>query len=161
MQAPESRLFSSRTEFHQSVLALLARTRRSLALADQDFSDWPLESPQAFMDLSRLLKQPDATLRLVVHSPEWLERRAARFAQLRRAFSARIECRQAPASLAPGEGLMFGDRIHLLRRAHYQAFRGRLLLAMPESVEPWLRKYEQLWQESTPCLTGTTTGLAG
>jgi len=160
LQAPESRLFSFRTEFQESVLELLSRTHRSLALADHDFSDWPLESPQAFADLSRLLKQPEASLRLVVHAPEWLERHAARFAQLRRAFSGRIECRQAPGTLAPGEGLLLGDRIHLLRRAHYQAFRGRLQLAMPEAVEPWLRKYEQLWQESTPCLTGTTTGLA-
>ena len=150
-----------RSEFQQSVLELLSRSRHRLALADHDFSDWPLESPQAFSELSRLLKEPDAGLRLVVHSPDWLERHAPRFAQLRRSFSGRIEGRQAPATLAAGEGLLLGDRMHFLRRAHYQAFRGRILLAMPESVEPWLRKYEQLWQESTPCLTGTTTGLAG
>ena len=125
-----------RSEFQQSVLELLSRSRRSLALADNDFSDWPLESPQAFSELSRLLKEPDAGLRLVVHSPDWLERHAPRFAQLRRSFSGRIECRQAPATLAAGEGLLLGDRMHFLRRAHYQAFRGRILLAMPESVEP-------------------------
>jgi hypothetical protein len=159
LQAPESRLFTFRSEFHLSVLELLARARRTLAFADHDFSDWPLESPQAIAELGRLLREPDARLRLVVHSPEWLERNAARFGQLRRRFADRIECRQAPPRLATGEGLLVGDRIHLLRRAHYQAYRGRLLLAMPESVEPWLRKYEQLWQESAPCLTGTTTGL--
>jgi hypothetical protein len=161
LQAPESRLFSLRSEFHRSVLELLSRSRRSVALADHDFSDWPLESPAAFAELSRLLKGPEASLRLVVRSPEWLERHASRFGQLRRSFSGRIECRQAPAAISADEGLLIGDRIHLLRRAHYQAFRGRLLLAMPEAVEPWLRKYEQLWQESTPCLTGTTTGLSG
>lgn len=161
MQAPESRLFSFRSEFQAAVLELLSRTRHGLALADPDFSDWPLETPKAFAELSRLLKEPDARLRLVVHSADWLDRHAARFALLRRTYGSRIECRQAPATLPPGEALMVGDRIHLLRRAHYQAFRGRLLLAMPEAVEPWLRKYEQLWQESTPCLTGSTTGLAG
>lgn len=159
MQAPESRLFAFRSEFQLSVLEVLGRARRTLALADHDFSDWPLESPQAMGELARLLKEPDARLRLVVQAPEWLERHAARFGQLRRTFASRIECRQAPAGLAAGEGLLIGDRIHLLRRAHYQAFRGRLLLAMPEAVEPWLRKYEQLWQESAPCLTSTATGL--
>jgi hypothetical protein len=161
LQAPESRLFTLRSEFQASVLELLSRSRHSLALADHDFGDWPLESPEAFAELSRLLKEPDGRLRLVVHSPDWLDRHATRFAILRRTFGARIDCRRAPATLPPGEGLLVGDRIHLLRRAHYQAFRGRLQLAMPESVEPWLRKYEQLWQESAPCLTGTTTGLAG
>jgi hypothetical protein len=150
-----------RSEFQQAVLEVLSRSRHALALADHDFSDWPLETPVAVAELSRLLKAPDARLRLVVHSPVWLERHAARFALLRRNCGGRIECRQAPATLPPGEALMVGDRIHLLRRAHYQAFRGRLLLAMPEAVEPWLRKYEQLWQESVPCLTGTPTGLAG
>ena len=150
-----------RSEFQQSVLELLSRSRHRLALADHDFSDWPLESPQAGIRLLEQARQLGECLRLVVHSPDWLERHAPRFAQLRRSFSGRIECRQAPATLAAGEGLLLGDRMHFLRRAHYQAFRGRILLAMPESVEPWLRKYEQLWQESTPCLTGTTTGLAG
>ncbi len=159
MQAPESRLFSLRSEFHQSVLEVLNRSRHTLALRAKDFSDWPLETPQAYEQFSRLLREPGASLRLVVHSTDWLEKHGARFAQLRRHFAGRIECRLAPATIAPGEGLLIGDRIHLLRRAHYDAFRGRLMLAMPEQVDPWWRKYESLWQESSPCLAATTTGL--
>jgi hypothetical protein len=159
VQAPEERLFSFRSDFHHSVLEVLARSRHTLALLDNDFSEWPLETPQAFEALSRILREPGSSLRLVVHSPDWLEKYAPRFAQLRRTFTGRIECRQAPATIAPGEGLLIGDRIHLLRRAHYESFRGRLLIAMPEQVDPWWRKYELLWQESAPCLGATTTGL--
>jgi hypothetical protein len=159
VQAPESRLFSFRSEFHHSVLELLARSRHTLALRDNDFSDWPIETPAAIAELTRLLKESGASLRLVAHSPEWLERYGTRFAQLRRTFAGRIECRQAPAAIPAGEGVLIGDRIHLLRRAHYRSHRGRLMLAMPEQVEPWWHKYELLWQESVPCLTGTTTGL--
>ena len=159
MQAPESRLFASRSDFHRSVLDVLNRSRHSLALRGNDFSDWPLETPPAYDQLTRLLREPGSSLRLVVHAPEWLEKHGARFALLRRHFAGRIECRQAPTAIPPGESLLIGDRIHLLRRAHYQAFRGRLMLAMPEQVEPWSRKYELLWQESIPCLTATTTGL--
>jgi hypothetical protein len=159
MQASESRLFSFRSEFHRAVQELLVRSRLSIALADMDFSDWPLETPDAVAQVSRILQHPESGLRLVVHAPDWLEKYGARFAQLRRTFSGRIECRQAPPTVTAGEGLMLGDRLHLLRRAHYQSFRGRVTFAMPEEVDPWRHKFEALWQESTPCLTATTTGL--
>ena len=159
MQASESRLFSFRSEFHLAVQELLARSRRSVALLDRDFSDWPLETPEAMTHLSRILHEPEASLRLVVHSPDWLERYGARFARLRATFSGRVECRQAPASLAAAEGLMIGDRLHLLRRVHFQSYRGRVSYAMPEQTDPWRHKYDLLWQESTPCLTVTTVGL--
>lgn len=159
MQASESRLFSFRSEFHQAVQELLVRSRLSIAMLDKDFSDWPLETPEAVAQLSRILRQPESGLRLIVRSPDWLEKHGARFAQLRTIFSGRIECRQAPATFAATEGLMLGDRLHLLRRAHFQSYRGRVTFAMPEQVDPWRHKYEMLWQESTPCLTATTIGL--
>ena len=159
MQVPESRLFSFRSEFHESVLAVLARSRHTLAFSGNDFSDWPLESPDASNHLARLLREPGSSLRLVVHCPDWLERHAPRFAQLRGTFAGRLECRQAPPAIAPGECLLIGDGMHLLRRAHYQAWRGRLLLAMPQEVDPWSRKYDLLWKQSTPCLAPTATGL--
>lgn len=159
MQVAESRLFYSRSEFHESVLAVLACSRHSLVLSGNDFSDWPLESPHAFGHLSRLLRQAGSSLRLVVHSPEWLERHGVRFGQLRSTFAGRLECRQAPPDIAPGECLLIGDAMHLLRRAHYQAFRGRLQLAMPQQADPWCRKFELLWKQSTSCLAPSTTGL--
>jgi hypothetical protein len=159
VQAPETRLFSFRSEFHQAVQEVLARSRHTLALADNDFSDWPLESVPVIEELTRLLREPGSHLRLVVHSPDWLDTHAPRFARLRRTLGIRIECRQAPASIPPGEGLLIGDHMHLIRRAHYQAFRGRVSFAMPEQVEPWRRKHDLLWQESTACLATTTTGL--
>jgi hypothetical protein len=159
VQAPESRLFSNRSDFNQAVLEVLARSRHTLAFADNDFSDWPLESVEVIDELNRLLREPESRLRLVVHSPDWLDGHAARFARLRRTLGGRIECRQAPASLSPGEGLLIGDHMHLVRRAHYRSFRGRVSFAMPELVDPWRRKHELLWQESTPCLATTTTGL--
>ena len=159
MQVPESRLFSFRSEFHESVLAVLARSRHTLAFSGNDFSDWPLESAEAFEHLSRLLRQAGSSLRLVVHSPDWLDRRGVRFRHLRTTFAGRLECRQAPPEIAPGECLLIGDGMHLLRRAHYQAFRGRLQLGMPQEAEPWRRKYDLLWKQSAPCLPPSTTGL--
>ena len=159
MQTTETRLFSSRGEFHQCVVELLARTRLTVAMADRDFSDWPLESPAVFEALSRILRTPDASVRLVVQQPEWLERYGARFGRLRRDFAGRIECRQPPPALRTRDGLMLGDRGHLLRRADVDAFRGRALFAVAEGLDPWRIRFESLWDESTPCLAPTSLGL--
>jgi hypothetical protein len=159
MQAPESRIFSFRSEFHQAVTDVLVRSRIGIAMADYDFSDWPLESPEIVAALSRILREPGSGMRVVVQSPDWLERHSARFASLRATFADRVACRQPPPGIAPGEGLLLGDRMHLLRRAHYESFRGRVQLAMPEQADPWRHKFEMLWQESTPCLAAKTLGL--
>ena len=161
MQATESRLFDGRRDFHDNVLEMLARTRLTVALADRDFSDWPLETPAAFDALARILMQRDGRLRVIVYQPDWLERHGARFALLRRRFAAGIECRTPPPSLAPADGLLLGDRHHLLRRASSAAWRGRAIYAagVREDVEPWRIRFESLWEESIPCLTATSLGL--
>lgn len=159
MRPESSVLFRSRGEFNEAVLAALSATRRELLLRDQDFSTWPLDTPLGAEVLTVFLAGPQARLRLLVADPEWLERRTARFAPMRRRFAAAVECRQVPASLASDEGLLVGDRVHAVKRAHHDFFRGRLVLGDPETAEPLAARYDALWDESTPCLTAHTLGL--
>jgi hypothetical protein len=159
MRAESSILFRSRGEFTEAVLAAIAASRRELVLADRDFADWPIESQAGGELLAAFLADGPARLRLLVAEPDWLERRAARFMQLRRRNPAGIECRQIPASLFGGEGVVIGDRLHLLRRAHGDFFRGRLSLGDPQAAEPTAGRYDAMWEESTPCLPAHTLGL--
>ena len=152
--------FTSRGGFVEAALTALAAARETLVLYDRDFRDWPLDRPSAAESIARLLGGNHAArLRLMVADPAWLERHAPRFLQLRQRFSQPIACRQVPASLAPTEGVLIADDRHVLRRAHYGSFRGRLSLEQPAEAEPLVEKYRALWDESTPCLHGTTLGL--
>ena len=160
MRPEGSVLFRSRGEFTEAVLAALAATRGELVVADRDFADWPLDTPVGAEAIAAFLAgDPRARMRLMVADPDWLERRAARFVRLRRRHPVAIECRRIPASLFDGEGALIGDRVHLLRRAHCDFFRGRLTLADPSATEPLASRYDALWDESTPCLTAATLGL--
>jgi len=151
---------SSRGEFVEAVLAVLAHARRDVLLYDRDFCDWPLDHPQTCRLLAALPRDgARPSLRLLVRDPDWLERHAPRFAELRRQLGAAAQCRQAPASVAPAEGILIADEMHLVRRAHHGRFRGRLSLARPADVEACLPKYQSLWDESTPCLSATPLGL--
>ncbi len=159
MQSSEERLFDGRGEFHANVLEMLDRTRLAVCAADRDFADWPLETPAAFDTLSRILIGREASLRLIVYEPDWLERQGARFGLLRRRFPDKIACRTPPATLAPSDGMLFGDQHHLLRRAHSRAWRGRALFAVSDGLQPWRQRFEALWDESEPCLGATSLGL--
>jgi hypothetical protein len=155
-----SLLFRSRGEFTEAVLTAIAASRRELLLLDRDFSDWPLERPAGCAALGAFLAAaPSARLRLLVADPTWLEQRAPRFLALRRRHPAAIDCRQVPAGLFTGDGVIVGDRRHLLRRAHADFFRGRLALADPAAGEPAAARWDALWDESTPCLPPTLLGL--
>jgi hypothetical protein len=159
--SPESSvLFRSRGEFTEAVLTALASTRRELVLVDHDFSDWPLDTVAGAQALADFLgADREARLRLMVVEPDWLERRAPRFMQLRRRFAGAVDCRQVPPSLRGIEGLAVGDRRHAMRRAHRDFFRGRLSLSDPATVEPLAARCDALWEESTPCLPAQTLGL--
>lgn len=160
MRPDTTLLVRSRGEFVEAVLTAVAATRRELVLADRTFADWPLETAAGSEAVDRVLRDdPQASLRLLVADPDWLERHGSRFALLRQRHRERIVCRRIPPSLFDGAGVVIGDRRHLLRRAQADFFRGRLSLARPTEVEPIAARYDALWDESTPCLSATTLGL--
>lgn len=160
MQPDASLLFRSRGEFVEAVLTGLSATRRELVLLDRDFSDWPLDTRVACGTIAAFLAaDTGARVRLLVADPSWLERRSNRFMPLRRRHAAAIECRRMPESLFSGEGLLIGDRRHLVRRSHGDFFRGRLSLNDPSTTEAVASRCDALWEESTPCLPPSTLGL--
>ncbi len=160
MDPQGSILFSSRGAFTEAILTAVAASRLDIMIADRDFRDWPFETLEGSQRLAAFLQgEPRARLRVLVAEPDWVERHAPRFAQLRQRHLAAIACRQIPAEFYRGESVLIADRSHLLRRAHHDFFRGRLTLGMPAEVEPVANRYDTLWQESTDCLGPTTLGL--
>lgn len=159
MEAPDSRLLTHRSDFHQAVLDVIAGTRQELCLLDATLADWPLESRAAIQGLEAIVRNAGATLKIIVHRPDFIERQAPRLTALRRRFSDRITIRVAPANLPAVEGLVIGDGRHLLRRASPEAWRSRLQFDAPDQVEPWRSKFAALWDACETELGLTTLGL--
>lgn len=160
MRPDASLLVRSRGEFDEAVLAVIASSRRELALLDRDFSNWPLETRAGCTALDALLGGgAGVRVRMLVSDPDWLERHAARFMQLRRRHREAVACRRLAPGRSATEGLLIGDARHLLRRAHPDFFRGRLTLASPADAEQALRRFDARWDEASDCLPATTLGL--
>ena len=159
MDAPESRLITLRSEFQGAVLDIIGRARQQLFFQDRDLADWGLETPAAASALERVLREPGASVRIVVHTSGHLEREAPRLARLRRQFGARITIRVAPGTLPAVEGLLLGDERDVLRRASPEAWRSRVQYDAPDAAEPWRRKFLALWDACETELGLTTLGL--
>lgn len=160
MTDTSSLLFRLRSEFHTAVLSVIGASSRELVLADRSFQDWPLESPQGVAALMAFLQGgAKARLRLLVADDTWLQREAPRISRLRVQRESQIECRQMPPGLFNGEGIALGDRVHLMRRAHFEHFRGRVQLNAPTEANTSITRYETLWEASTPCPGPTALGL--
>lgn len=159
MEAPESRLITLRSEFHQAVHQVVGRTRSQLCIQDLDLAEWPLETPAANSALESVLCEPGSLVRIVVHRSDFVEKQAPRLTRLRQRFPGRIVIRVAPGNLPAVEGLLIGDDRDLLRRASPEAWRGRVQFDAPEEVEPWRRKFLALWSVCEMELGLTTLGL--
>lgn len=159
MEAPDSRLITLRSEFHAAVHQIVARAGQHLCILDIDLAEWALETPPLIDALDGVLRRPGASLRIIVHHSDAIEKRAPRLTRLRHRYPDRITIRVAPTNLPPTEGLLIGDDRDVLRRASPEAWRGRVQYDAPVEVEPWQRKFLALWALCEIELGLTTLGL--
>jgi len=152
--------FAHRSAFDTGVLAVIGACRRELMFVDQDFHDWPLETSQGAASLDEWLRRDRrARIRLLVHQPDWLARRAPRLARLRRLRPEGFECRRLPDEAFDGSGLVLGDRLHVLKRAHFNSFRGTLETGAAAGASALWVQWDRVWQAAASCLPSTTLGL--
>lgn len=150
--------FEGAQGFREAVLRVIQAARVSLLLVDRDFSEWPLESAAGESALREALHR-GVRLRLLLRDPQWLDRRGARFARLRRRFSHAIECRALPETMELSDSFAAADRTHIVRRVPPDAMRGAALRDMPAEVSSATDRAEAAWDESELVLPPTTLGL--
>jgi hypothetical protein len=159
MRQAEDYEFDGREAFHAAVRRALEGCRHEIVLLDRDLQDWPFESAEGEHALAEALRN-GARLRLLLGSTAWLERHGSRFLRTRRRFDGRVECRLVPPTLRLDDGLMLGDRQHMVRRLPGERIHGRCVLASPSRVEPFGPRLDAAWEECEPCLPSTVLGLA-
>jgi hypothetical protein len=54
---------------------------------------------------------------------------------------------------------VLADQTHGAIRFHADHARGKAVSSMPAEIDPWWRRFDDLWQESEVCSPGTITGL--
>ncbi|MBS1171955.1 MAG: hypothetical protein H6R12_785 [Proteobacteria bacterium] len=156
----ESR-FDTYQYYRQAVADLIALAQRELVIFDPDLGETGLESRAGIDNLTRFLNaHRDNTLRAVLHEPGRVERNCPRLMALLKLRGHCISFRQSPEDLRRlTDCFMAADRRHALVRFHADHARGKLLIEQPDDVGGWWKRFDALWEISSPSLSGTTLGI--
>lgn len=151
--------FNSRIEFGQHVQACLARAKHALDLFDPDFVLFNLGHSEVDSILRTFLAQ-GGRMRLAMHRTTHLERECPRFLRLVRDFGHLVECRVTSRSLRQlTDSFCIGDDVDIVRRFHSDHARGEAAFGTPGAADVSRERFAGIWEESTPTLHPTTTGL--
>lgn len=162
MSEPLHRLFTTRREFHDALhegFSEMARVGcREAWISDEDFADWPLNSPSVVQLLSQWA-QSHRKLTVIARSFDEMARRHPRWVEWRRQWSHVVECR-AFEDAEPGEipTLLLAPGVVLVRLFDTVRHRGSI------SREPgdWVRHREivdAVSQRSVESFPPTILGL--
>lgn len=158
---PAYTLITSEADYRQACTTVIARATRELLIFDRDLAAPRLDEKSSIDLLTAFLaEQGLRRIRIVLHDPEQLRARAPRLMQLFARFSHLIEIRQAPDNLRQlADTHILADGMHAVRRFQFDQPRCALILDDPAAVHPWHQRFEDLWEQSLPCLSVNATGL--
>ncbi len=156
----ESR-FDTYQDYRQAVADLIALAQRELVIFDSDLGETGFESRARIESVTRFLNvHRDNSVRVVLHNPVRVERSCPRLMALLKLRGHSISFRQSPEDLRRlTDCFMAADRRHALIRFHADHARGKLLIEQPDDVGGRWKRFDALWEISSPSLSGTTLGI--
>ncbi|MBI5109740.1 MAG: hypothetical protein HZA62_13450 [Rhodocyclales bacterium] len=158
---PAYTLITVEADYRQACDTVIARAEHEILIFDRDLSAPRLEDKARIDRLAGFLSAAGLRrLRIVLHEPESLRTKAPRLMQMFTRFSHLIEIRQSPDSLRHlADSHILADDQHAIRRFQFDQPRCALHLDDPLAVRPWRQRFDELWEQSTPCLSVNATGL--
>ena len=154
-------LLTSEADYRQACDTILGRAEHQLLIFDRDLVTLRLDEKARLESLVRFLQPVGLRrIRMVLHDPGPLERDAPRLMQLIFRFSQVFDVRQSPDNLRHlADTHLLADESHGVRRFHADQPRSALIIDDPAYISPWWQRFEELWDQSHPCLQFSTTGL--
>lgn len=157
---PGERPFEGRIAYEQALDELIANAAHTVRIFDRNIG-LGFNSPQRYELLRRLLRAKDTNrIFLVLHETANIVRYCPRLIMLLRQFSQGVSIRQTlPEAWRIYDPFAVADATRFVRRFHYNGRRGIATVGDLAATSLLLKRYEEIWQASTPALAATTIGL--
>lgn len=158
---PSTLHFDTLADYQKALDEVLARAARELLVFDRDLKTTALESPPRAERLGALLGERRSNrVRIAVHEPDYVERHCPRLYGIAKTYAHAVEFRQTPEDLRHlRDCFVVADAAHAVVRFHADHARGKSLLQADNEVADYVRRFEELWNLSTPILPPTRLGL--
>jgi len=158
--APEHRKLEGNLEYEQALDTLFARPGRKLRIFDRLLG--AAYNAAGRHDLLRrfLLASRTRTIQIVLHDTSNLQRDCPRLINLLREFSHAVTIHETePQAKGVYDPFAVMDESDYVHRFHYDDTRGLLALDDPHEAHGFVQRFEELWEASSPAISGTTLGL--
>lgn len=158
---PERRALFSRKEYRDALERLIGLAQHELRIFDADFSDLDINSPQKYELLRAfLLRGRNNRLYIAVHDPDYIRSYCPRLLNLLRQFSDRMFIHRTQGEAASAQdSLVLADKLHFVRRPVQAQLRATLRLNDDEESQGMLLRFSEIWDNSFPAVSATTSGL--
>jgi len=161
VNAPLTHPFDTEAAYRAAIDVVLTAARSEIRIFDRDLLQMALGKRERVALLADFLAGGrDRRLCIVLHDIAPLERFLPRLIELMRLRGHMIETRKTPDNLRNlTDCWLLADGAHGAIRFHVDHPRGKLVTDLAPEIEPWWRRFDDLWQECEMCTPGATTGL--
>ena len=157
---PGERKLEGNAAYDEALNELFANTTHTVRIFDRRLTA-AYNSPQRYDLLRRFLLARRANrVRIVLHDAGNIVRDCPRLILLLRQFSHGIAVHQTlPAARRVYDPFAIGDDARFVHRFHYNDVRGAATIGDVAATHALLKRFDEIWQASTPAVAASTTGL--
>ena len=154
-------LFTSWTEYQAAVDRVLSLATMSVCIYDEDLAQLHLESDRRTDRLREFLAAGHRdSLRIALRNSGPLQQRQPLTMSVLTRFSHIAQAKQTPGQLAHlRDSMVIVDERHAVIRFDREQPRSKLLEDDPDEVAPYLRRFNEIWDEGGDAVGPTTIGL--
>lgn len=157
---PLQRRLDGARDLAEGLEIVLCRARKTLRIFDNRL-ERAFDHPDRIAALRAVLRaDPSHRVRIVLHETSNLPGDCPRLLALQKLFSNALLIHRTE-----GQGRRASDPIGIaddnacVHRFHFEQPGASLILDDPDAVRPLALRFEEIWESSTPAVTGTVLGL--
>ena len=155
------RQISGIAESNAAIDEVIATAQRTLRIFDFTLMNRGFNSPSRYDALRHFLVAGRAhRILMALHEPELLERECPRLMMLLRQFPMSIAIhRTVSMARSAMDPFVLADDRSVWHQMHYSQLRAIVALHSPVDAVPIVQRFNEIWDQSEPAISATTTGL--
>jgi hypothetical protein len=162
MPTPSEHMFDTFTGYRQALLEIVQLASQTIVVVDPDLRNTGLEFAAGIAALEAFCARTrhENALRIVVHSPGFIEKEAPRLLALAGRMQHRLRIRLSSAACRNwDQPFLVADEHHLVMRFHEDGPRGKTCLDDIRSASAMSAQFETIWLDAGPGPSGAPLGI--
>ena len=158
--APQHTPLFGAVDHENAIDAILQHAKKRILLFDQSLGKGYNSVARTETIRQFLLSNRRNTLQIVLHDTQSMDRNCPRLLGLLRAHGHAISIHETHLSAKSAyDPFVVVDDHSFVHRFHFDEVRGLLSLNDPVETQPFIERFAEIWEASSPAVSATTLGL--